>query len=153
MKKLLGGASAIALILGLSAPGLAADLTIGPGSASADAISANVEFQDVTNDVDLEDELADDDALYNGAMLFGDTTFADQDVVVNNYNTGVNGTQQGGIAVAVANPGKARSRSTTSTRLRPTPSRSPMKRVSTTRPPTTAECPSASTPSVARTSW
>ena len=106
MKKLLGGASALALILGLSAPGLAADLSIGPGSASADAISANVEFQDVTNDVDLEDELVDDDALYNGAMLFGDTTFADQDVVVNNFNTGVNGTHQGGIAVSVANPGK-----------------------------------------------
>lgn len=104
MKKLLGGASALALLLGLSAQGIAAEVTILGGSVTnADAISANAEFQDTTNDVIVGDDLVDDQALYDGEMLFGDTTFQDQDVDVNNFNTGINGSQQGGIAVAVVN--------------------------------------------------
>lgn len=104
MKKFLGGASALALLLGLSAPGFAADVTILGGSVtSADAISANAEFQDTTNDVIIGDDLLDNDAKYDGQMLFQATTFTDQDVDVNNFNTGINGSQQGGIAVAVVN--------------------------------------------------
>ena len=104
MRKLLGGASAVALLLGLSAPGLAADLSINGNTANGDAISANVEIQDSTNSVDLNGDLADEGSIYDGSMLFGTDTFREQDVVVNNFTTGLNGSQEGGIAVAVADP-------------------------------------------------
>lgn len=104
MRKLLGGASAVALLLGLSAPGLAAEgaLDINGSTADGDAISANVEIQDSTNAVNLNGDLVDNGSTYDGSMLFGTDTFRFQDVVVNNYATGLNGSQQGGIAVAVA---------------------------------------------------
>lgn len=102
MKKFLGGASALALLLGLSAPGFAADLNVLGSTASADAISANIEFQDVDNSVVVDDDLLDDGALYDAEMLFGATTFSEQDADVNNFNSGINGSQQGGLAIAVS---------------------------------------------------
>lgn len=105
MKKLLGGASALALLLGLSAQGIAAELDINGDEADADAISANIMIQDVENDVDVEDTLLEEDALYNARMLFGNDTFRLQDADVNNFNTGINGSQQGGLAIAVSNDG------------------------------------------------
>ncbi len=102
MKKLLGGASALALLLGLSAQGFAADLTIDGDTANADAISANIMSQDIDNEVDVDDDLLDDGALYDAQMLFGGETFRAQDADVNNFNTGINGSQQGGLAIAVS---------------------------------------------------
>ena len=41
-------------------------------------------------------------ARYKGQMDFGNLTFNNQDLVVNNFNTGMNAAQQGAIAVAAS---------------------------------------------------
>ena len=108
MKKVLGGASALALILGLSAPVMAADFTVGGGSQldiDAGAISVNTQDQSVLNAEIAGDEVLDDGALYDGRMLFGHNTFEVQDVDVNNFNSGINAAQQGAVSIAVSTTG------------------------------------------------
>ncbi len=108
MKKVLGGASALALILGLSAPVMAADYTVG-GSARLDidatAISVNTQDQEALNAVHAGEEVLDDGALYDARMLFGSNTFEVQDVDVNNFNSGINAAQQGAVSIAVSASG------------------------------------------------
>ncbi len=105
MKKVLGGASALALILGLSAPVMAAELNVGPAGGvgiEATAISVNTQDQTAVNAVLSGEEAIDDGSLYDGRMLFGNRTFEVQDVDVNNFNSGINAAQQGAVSIAVS---------------------------------------------------
>lgn len=106
MKKVLGGASALALILGLSAPVMAAEVTVNHHGVDVDAtaISANTQDQSILNEVHSGEEVLDDGALYDARMLFGSNTFEVQDVDVNNFNSGINAAQQGAVSIAVSAP-------------------------------------------------
>ena len=100
MRKILGGASALALVMALSAPAQAADLTVdGVGSISdANAISVNLQSQDVHQSIDNEENV---DGTYNGDMNFGDFTYEDQHINSNNVNSGMNGAQQNGVSFSI----------------------------------------------------
>ena len=89
MRKILGGASALALVMALSVPGQAADLTVdGVGTISdANAISVNLQSQDADQSISNEENV---DGVYNGDMNFGDYSYDDQHINSNNVNSGMN---------------------------------------------------------------
>ena len=100
MRKILGGASALALVLALSAPSLAADLVVdGVGSIKdANAISLNVQSQDADQSIFNEENV---DGTYNGDMNFGTFTYEGQHINSNNVNSGQNAAQQNGVAFSI----------------------------------------------------
>ena len=100
MRKFLGGASALALVVALSAPGQAADIEVdGVGAIlDANAISLNVQSQDVDQSVDTQENI---DGIYNGDMNFQSNTYTDQMINSNNVNSGLNGAQQNGVALSI----------------------------------------------------
>jgi len=101
MRKILGGASALALVFGLSSASVAEDLTSPIGSVTdADAISLNVQEQNTLQTIGSLDENLD--GQYDAQMGFGDLTFKEQRIDSNNFNTGQNGAQQNGVGLAVA---------------------------------------------------
>lgn len=116
MRKLLAGASVLAL-MAFAGPVLADDvdplkvdvtndgIDLDDSDFNEDAISLNVNRQTFDNKVDIEDgdenDLVSEDGLYNGDMFFGDETFEEQKVNVNNANTGLNQGAQGGIALGI----------------------------------------------------
>lgn len=100
MRKILGGASALALVMALSVPSLAADLTVDGGGAitDANAISVNLQSQDTDQSIDNEENV---DGTYNGDMNFGNHTFDDQKINSNNFNSGQNAAQQNGVGLSI----------------------------------------------------
>jgi hypothetical protein len=111
MAKFLLSASALAITVALAAgPAVADDITFHESladssgtstdtdSLSEDAFALNVMHQNNDNDLSGED-VVEDAANYDGAVVFGDSTFKKQAVNVNGTNTGVNAAQQGGIAL------------------------------------------------------
>ena len=113
-KSLIAGASVFALIAGLGTAALADDVSnvrvkitddggidMGKSDFKEDAISLNTQGQKVENTMSLDDEVLDDDGDYDADIIFGDETYRNQKVNINNVNTGINAGQQGGIAVSV----------------------------------------------------
>ena len=142
MRKLIGGASAFALVLGLgmglSAPAWAdggggppnnhpprggggaqikgldiklncgnCDVRVEARSISAGATAVNAEEQDIRNSTRADDDVVESSSVINATNNFGSHTFERQKLNVNNFNTGINAAQQGGIAIAadLANEG------------------------------------------------
>ena len=100
MRKILGGASALALVLALSAPTQAAELVVdGVGSINdANAISVNLQSQDADQSMINEENV---DGTYNGDMNFGTFTYEGQHINSNNVNSGQNAAQQNGVAFSI----------------------------------------------------
>ena len=74
----------------------------GGNNCECGAVALNDLDQEVGNVVGTHEAGIDDWSKYDGRMAFGSNTFGDQDLTVNNFNTGWNAAQQGGIAIAAS---------------------------------------------------